>query len=180
MTWPSARIAGLNMTAREASCAMALVTANVEEAWGIWAFSSKSGGSIGVGWGGRVLYGIEATSVSPRQRLDDAIRTVEQYPAGATDLSLPMVHAIEQNLKLDTFVIYTDNETNCMARPHASVALEEYRQKTGIPARLIVVAMVANKLSIADPDDPGMLDVVGFDTAAPQVMADFARDEMEV
>jgi hypothetical protein len=26
----------------------------------------------------------------------------------------------------------------------------------------------------ADPSDPGMLDVVGFDTGAPAVIADFA------
>jgi 60 kDa SS-A/Ro ribonucleoprotein len=42
------------------------------------------------------------------------------------------------------------------------------------PARLIVVAMLANPFSIADPEDAGMLDVVGFDTATPAVMADFA------
>ena len=29
--------------------------------------------------------------------------------------------------------------------------------------------------SIADPQDPGMLDVVGFDTATPQLDSDFAR-----
>jgi 60 kDa SS-A/Ro ribonucleoprotein len=33
--------------------------------------------------------------------------------------------------------------------------------------------MVANGFSIADPNDAGMLDVVGFDTAVPQVMNDF-------
>jgi hypothetical protein len=31
--------------------------------------------------------------------------------------------------------------------------------------------------SIADPADGGMLDVVGFDTAAPQVMRDFSVGE---
>jgi 60 kDa SS-A/Ro ribonucleoprotein len=36
--------------------------------------------------------------------------------------------------------------------------------------------MVANEFSIADPDDPGMLDVVGFDTATPQLVSDFARE----
>jgi 60 kDa SS-A/Ro ribonucleoprotein len=35
--------------------------------------------------------------------------------------------------------------------------------------------MVANGFSIADPNDAGMMDVVGFDTAAPQVIGDFAR-----
>jgi 60 kDa SS-A/Ro ribonucleoprotein len=32
-----------------------------------------------------------------------------------------------------------------------------------------------NGFSIADPNDPGMLDVVGFDTATPQLVSDFAR-----
>jgi 60 kDa SS-A/Ro ribonucleoprotein len=35
--------------------------------------------------------------------------------------------------------------------------------------------MVSNGFSIADPADGGMLDVVGFDTAMPQLIADFAR-----
>jgi 60 kDa SS-A/Ro ribonucleoprotein len=37
----------------------------------------------------------------------------------------------------------------------------------------LVVGMVSNDFSIADPNDGGMLDVVGFDTATPQLMADF-------
>lgn len=44
-----------------------------------------------------------------------------------------------------------------------------------IVARLIVVSMLPNAFGIADREDAGMLDVVGFDTAAPGVMADFAR-----
>jgi len=43
----------------------------------------------------------------------------------------------------------------------------------GIPARLVVVGMASNGFSIADPADGGMLDVVGFDTVTPQVIADF-------
>jgi 60 kDa SS-A/Ro ribonucleoprotein len=46
----------------------------------------------------------------------------------------------------------------------------------GIPAKLAVIGMMANKFSIADPKDRGMLDVVGFDTAVPSVLADFAAD----
>jgi 60 kDa SS-A/Ro ribonucleoprotein len=54
-------------------------------------------------------------------------------------------------------------------------ALEHYRQKTGIPAKLVVVGMVSNGFTIADPNDPGMLDVVGFDTATPDVIGEFSR-----
>jgi 60 kDa SS-A/Ro ribonucleoprotein len=32
-----------------------------------------------------------------------------------------------------------------------------------------------NGFSIADPNDPSMLDGVGFDSAAPQLVSDFAR-----
>jgi 60 kDa SS-A/Ro ribonucleoprotein len=35
--------------------------------------------------------------------------------------------------------------------------------------------MTSNGFSIADPDDVGALDVVGFDSAVPSVMADFVR-----
>lgn len=45
----------------------------------------------------------------------------------------------------------------------------------GIPAKLVVVGMVSNIFSIADPYDSGMMDVVGFDTAVPQLMSDFVR-----
>jgi 60 kDa SS-A/Ro ribonucleoprotein len=33
--------------------------------------------------------------------------------------------------------------------------------------------MASNGFTIADPDDAGMLDVVGFDAAVPQLIADF-------
>ena len=58
---------------------------------------------------------------------------------------------------------------------HPARALADYRHASGIDARLVVVGMVSNGFSIADPKDPGMLDVVGFDTATPQLISDFAR-----
>ena len=61
-----------------------------------------------------------------------------------------------------------------IGRVHPAQALREYRERMGIPARLVVVGMASNGFSIADPADAGMLDVVGFDAAVPQVIADFA------
>ena len=57
---------------------------------------------------------------------------------------------------------------------HPAAALEKYRKEMGIPAKLVVVGMVSNGFSIADPSDRGMMDVVGFDAAAPALIADFA------
>ena len=51
--------------------------------------------------------------------------------------------------------------------------LRRYREKTGIDARLIVVAMTSGGFTLADPSDAGMLDVVGFDASAPQIIRDF-------
>jgi len=58
---------------------------------------------------------------------------------------------------------------------HPVQALQAYRRQSGIPAKLVVVGMTSNGFSIADPDDAGMLDVVGFDTAAPRLIADFCE-----
>lgn len=112
-------------------------------------------------------------AISPRQRIDDAIRAVSDLPFGGTDCALPMRYAIERGREVDTFVIYTDSET-WAGDVHPVQAPREYRERSGIAARLIVVGMVSNGFTIADPDDPGMLDVVGFDTATPAVIAGFA------
>ena len=55
-------------------------------------------------------------------------------------------------------------------------ALQVYREKMGKAAKLVVVGMEANEFSIADPNDAGMLDVVGFDANTPSVIADFIRN----
>jgi 60 kDa SS-A/Ro ribonucleoprotein len=38
--------------------------------------------------------------------------------------------------------------------------------------------MVANRFTIADPTDAGMLDIVGFDTSTPEVISGFARSDL--
>jgi 60 kDa SS-A/Ro ribonucleoprotein len=38
--------------------------------------------------------------------------------------------------------------------------------------------MTSSNFSVADPNDAGMLDVVGMDTATPDLMAAFARGEV--
>ena len=53
-----------------------------------------------------------------------------------------------------------------------------YRERTGIPARLVVVGMTSDGFSIADPEDGGMLDVVGMSTATPALINDFIAGEV--
>jgi 60 kDa SS-A/Ro ribonucleoprotein len=169
-------VAGVpGLTPRDASAAMALVTAATEPAHEIVGFTAGVGGWRAgsrrfAGWGED---GLTPLAISPRQRLDDAVRTVSALPFGATDCALPMRYALARGREVDTFVIYTDSET-WAGDVHPVQALREYRERTGIAARLVVVGMVSNGFTIADPDDPGMLDVVGFDTATPAVIAGFA------
>jgi 60 kDa SS-A/Ro ribonucleoprotein len=85
-----------------------------------------------------------------------------------------MIWAEKQKVDVDAFVVYTDSET-WAGSVHPAQALRAYRQARGIPAKLVVVGMLSNGFTIADPNDAGMLDVVGFDTATPPVISDFAR-----
>jgi len=62
------------------------------------------------------------------------------------------------------------------AGPGGDVGRELGFGRTGSAAKLVVVGMVSNGFSIADPSDAGMLDVVGFDAAAPAMIADFIRN----
>ena len=103
------------------------------------------------------------------------MKQISGLPFGGTDCALPMLWALKHRVPVDVFVVLTDSET-WAGKIHPVQALRQYREQTGIPAKLIVVGMVSNGFSIADPDDAGMLDVVGFDTAAPQVMSQFAAD----
>jgi 60 kDa SS-A/Ro ribonucleoprotein len=165
-------IAGVpGLTPHVGSAAMALITAATEPAHTIVAFSAAPGG-YGGQWGGGES-GITPIAISPRQRLDDVLRTMEAIPMGGTDCALPMIWAARHKVAADVFVVYTDSETWAGAI-HPAQALRRYREQMGIAAKLIVVGMTSNGFSIADPEDAGMLDVVGFDTAVPQVMADFA------
>ena len=157
MEWGT--VAGVpGLTPRVASAALALVTAATEPQHEIVGFFTQ----------------LKPLAISPRQRLDDAVKTVSNLPFGGTDCALPMLYAKAERRQVDTFVIYTDSET-WAGDIHPAQALRDYRHASGIEARLVVVGMVSNGFSIADPHDPGMLDVVGFDTATPQLISDFAR-----
>ncbi len=170
-------VAGVpGLTPRDASAALALVTAATEPHYEIVGFFTGKGGFKKQGpsmWSG-YEDGLTPLAISPRQRLDDAIKTVSDLPFGGTDCALPMLYAQATEREVDAFVIYTDSET-WAGVIHPAQALRAYRRASGIDARLVVVGMVSNAFSIADPNDPGMLNVVGFDTATPQLISDFAR-----
>lgn len=177
-------IAGVpNLTARDGAAAMALVTATIEPGHHVIGFTgqgfrvSDAGPSTFGAWAYHANdgAGVEPLPIRPGQRLDDAIRVTSGLPMGPTDCALPMLYALERKIAVDVFVVYTDSET-WHGTIHPVQALCQYRERMGIPAKLVVVGMVSNGFSIADPDDAGMMDVVGFDTSVPQLMSQFVAD----
>jgi 60 kDa SS-A/Ro ribonucleoprotein len=151
-------VAGTPLSCAQAAAAMCLVTASIEPNYGIVAFSD----------------GLTILPISPGQRLDDVMRMTQGVSFGGTDCAIPMIAAQQQNWEVDTFIVYTDNET-WAGRIHPSQALAEYRRAMGNNSALVVVGMASNNFSIADPADSRMLDVVGFDTATPQVISEFSK-----
>jgi len=146
------------ITPREGAAAMAMVTARTEPEYMTMAFSGH----------------FQKLDITPKDSLQSVIHKTSGLSFDMTDCSLPMRYALENGIDVDTFVVYTDNETYAGRQGHPSQWLQKYRDKTGIPAKLIVVAFTGTHSSIADPNDAGMLDVVGFDTATPNIIAGFS------
>jgi 60 kDa SS-A/Ro ribonucleoprotein len=164
-------IAGTSLSCREATAAMAMVTARTEKEWHCVAFTASNGRPIT--WQDRSRgNAVTPLSISPRQRLTDAVNTVSGLPFGNTDCALPMLYALEHKIPVDAFVIYTDNET-WAGSVHPHEALDRYRQKMGIAAKFVAVGMASTEYSVGNDEDTGSLNVVGFDAAAPGIIADF-------
>ncbi len=157
-----ARVSGSRtLTCAEAAAALALVTLHTERNAFVKAFDSK----------------FRDLAISPEQRLDDVLKAMLSLPFGPTDCAQPMLWALANRVAIDTFVVLTDSET-WYGDVHPCAALRRYREATGIQARLVVVGMTGAQFSIADPNDPLSLDVVGFDTATPQLLTDFAAERV--
>jgi len=156
----STTVPGTTISCREASAAMALVTCATEADCSV------------------VVFGEQLTPVAMKgdMTVTQAVR-VSDIDCGATDCALPMLHAMKHSIAVDCFVVYTDNETY-FGSVHPQVALQQYRSATGIDAKLVVVGMVSNDLTIDDPTDSNTLNLTGFDTSTPEVLSLFARGEL--
>jgi 60 kDa SS-A/Ro ribonucleoprotein len=157
-----AYLQGSRVTAREAALAMAMTRIRTEPVWELVGFT-----------GGMV----KLPQITPNTTLEEGTSAISRLPFDRTDCAQPMLWAIKNKVEVDVFEIYTDNET-WAGGVHPYQALKQYRQVMGRPAKLVVVGMTSSGFTIADPNDAGMMDVVGFDTSAPNVMAAFAKDEL--
>lgn len=166
---------GLDLSAAQVAGAMAMTIARSEPYHEIFGFTTARNerGYRGVGRYSQLT----DLGISARTSISTAMETVQRANFGGTDCSLPMLDAAKNNRKVDTFVILTDNET-WHGTVHPYKALQDYRQKMGIPARLVVVACTPTEFSIADPHDSGMLDVVGADSNLPKLISEFSKGNL--
>lgn len=148
----------MGLTPRMASAAMAMVTAQVEPHYLTMAFSDR----------------LVPVTLNRTMSIFDILNVTRNLPFGRTDCAQPMLYALERGLEIDTFIVYTDSET-WSGSIHPAQALHQYRRSSGIPAKLVVVGMTSTGFSIADPDDAGMIDVIGFDTSTPQAISEFMK-----
>lgn len=165
-------ISGTHITARTAAAAMALVAAATEPYTDIVGFSATGHYAMPLGWREGTPTVMERLAISPRMRLDSVIQTMKQMKMGRTDCSLPIEDALKSGEVVDVFVIHTDSESYAGER-HVTQALAEYRKKINPNAKVVVVAYTATNITVADPDDAGMMDVVGFDASVPEIVRDF-------
>ena len=146
------------VSAAEAATVMALVTAKNEPNYFIGGFATQ----------------FKNLGITAKDTFESALRKTTKHNFGGTDCSVPILHAMKHSIKAEVFMVLTDNET-WAGRIHPSQALKQYRRESGINAKMVVVGMTSNKFSIADPDDAGMLDVVGMDMSVPSVVSGFVR-----
>jgi 60 kDa SS-A/Ro ribonucleoprotein len=146
------------LTPRDAAAAMAMLTARTEDRSYTVAFSDT----------------IKVLDISPADSLPAVIRKTRGLRFGRTRCAAAIEFATEQELGVDVFCLYTDNETNY--GPHPVSALNDYRRNFNKDAKFAAFGFAQTSFSLADPNDCGMMDFVGFDTAAPTLLADFARN----
>jgi 60 kDa SS-A/Ro ribonucleoprotein len=162
------------LTCAEGATAMAMLAARTEPQTWVFGFADR----------------FQDLGITSRDSLQVALHKTHMRNFGGTDCALPMRYAREHGLEVDVFCVYTDNETwagsgttdrwglhldRANSSGHVCQELDAYRQKTGRAAKLAVFGLAQTDFTIADPDDPGQMDFVGFDANAPTLLANFAR-----
>ncbi len=148
--------AGAPITCCEAAAVMAMVAVRTEPHTHVLGFCNRP-----------VDLGITANDT-----LQAAADKAQKSNWGSTDCAALIAYAIQRKWDVDVFCVYTDGQT-WSGPKHVFQALQEYRQKSGRPAKLAAFQLEGNNFSIADPSDAGMMDFSGFDTAVPTLLADF-------
>ena len=155
------QIAGMPLTPREATAAMAMLIARTEQEHMFVGFSND----------------LMPLPINPRQRMDDVLKIISNLPFGGTDISLPFTWALQQKVPYDYVCVMSDNEVN--GGYNVAQCLVNYRQKMGLKTKLAVVGTTATKFTVGDPKDDGTMSVAGFDSSVPAILSDWVADRFD-
>lgn len=156
---------GLDLSCAQVGAAMAMTIARTEP------YAEIRGFTFGGGYGYGRKAALTDLGITGRTSLPSAMQKTSSHTFGATDCAQPMLWALENRVEVDHFVVITDNETwHGDVKPHQ--ALKQYRDKTGIDARVSVVGASGTEFTIADSSG-NMMDFVGADANLPKLLADF-------
>lgn len=112
------------------------------------------------------------SGITRKSSLNEVLNTRSAF--GGTDCSLPCQYALQNNIKYDTIVIYTDNET-WAGKAHLFQVLEEYRRKVNKEVKVVEVALVANGESVIPDNDYRLLRTIGFNSGLPTIISEFSK-----
>ena len=142
-----------------AAAAMAWIYARTEKFYQAFAFSSS----------------LTPLKFTRNMSLNSAMKMAREAHWDSTNIGLPIKYALDNRVEVDAFIAITDNEINMGYHP--AQLLKQYNQKMGRNARFATIAMTANGISVADPEDKNMLDIVGFSPDTPELTSKFFRGE---
>jgi 60 kDa SS-A/Ro ribonucleoprotein len=146
------------LTANEIAAALSLVILNTEPEAHVIGFSRQ----------------VRELDIDRTDSLSSAQKKAQDHNFGSTNPASAIQWAEANGVEFDTLVVITDNEVNS-GTAHTHQALETYRRKTGINAKMAVLATSVSSFSIADPSDVNSMDLAGFDSATPQILTEFSR-----
>ena len=140
----------IGFTPAMASTIMAMVIARREPNHHIVCFSS----------------GVSDLGITKHTSLAEACRITGSKTFGSTNIPAVIDYARTHKIDVDAYVVLTDNETYMGGHVCEKLKGDE---------KFITCAMEANEFTVADPNNANMLDIVGFDTATPQLISEFIK-----
>jgi len=166
------------VTCAESAALLAMIFARSETssdaspAHSFYLFTSKTGS--GCGYTSKTGLTDVSDVIDAKAEFVNVVASCQRSDWGATDISMGILEALKFKRKYDAFVVITDNDVNSGIKP--SEAMKQYRTGMKMPmAKLVVVATQSSDYTIADPSDPFMMDMVGFDAHGPKILQDFIR-----
>lgn len=141
-----------------AAAAMALMLVNIEPDADVMAFHTSA----------------SLINLNPRNTLQVTRQYIQSLPSGGTDVGCVFQWGIDNHRKYDAVIVFTDQQT-WAGGDHVYKTVQQYRQRVNADAKVVVCAMEANEIRLADPDDTLTLEIAGLDSSVPRLIEAFLQ-----